>query len=90
MIKKGRFTQNKIIDEATNEVTVGTVIEKTSGSYIEVLLCIESRELLIFDNVQSGEINDNFKVYAGKTVNEVLSMNGVSNPTWTEELAQIS
>ena len=41
------------------------------------------------DMITGGEKNSDFKVYVNKTVDEVLEINNISNPTWTEPLTEI-
>ena len=91
MIKIGKLQSHKVIDEATYEDTTENVVEKTNESYIEILLCIELREMYMNGSVVSEERNSDYKVYCNKTLDEILALNNIpNNYTWSEPLTQIS
>lgn len=89
IIKKGTVT--KIINEPTGETVTTTVdiIEKVEGGYTEVL-GRKNYEVTLNETVLTGEYNDSFEVFYGKTIGEILQKYGVYGEyTWTSPLMQV-
>lgn len=89
IVKKGTIREEKQLEETVSEITTATIIEKTDGNYVEILFCM-NRVLDMDGDIASVSTSNTFDVYYGKTIAEILTLNGIVNYTWTEELTQIS
>jgi len=87
--KIGKIEQNRTLAENVTETTIGTIVEKTQGNYIEVLFCLDDKYITENGNHIDAGGETSFDVHVGKTIDEVLSLYGVTNPTWTQALAEV-
>jgi hypothetical protein len=87
-IKKGIVTQIRNEGEATRN-SRAVIVEKTKGTYKEVLICRESHELFVDDMVVNADYQNTFTVYVGKTVEHVLGLNDITDYTWVEPLTEV-
>lgn len=91
IIKKGKIEHSENYSDTIAVTTIATIIEKTEGNYVEILFCKDSKEMRDNGNLTQCEYNNSFTVYHGKTINQILSLNDISNGyTWTEPLTEIS
>lgn len=87
--KFGKFENTNDMGGTFTETIVGAVVEKTENNYVEVLFCPESITQKDGETILGRISTDEFTVYVGKTVNEVLAMYSATNPTWTQALEEV-
>lgn len=81
----------KTIDDGERfvETTTVTIVRKTQGNYVEILA---NKSYEVADNGETTvvENTNDFAVFVGKTVEQVLSINGIyGNYTWTAPMAEV-
>lgn len=89
-IRKG-IIRNEV-DGGSGEtvVSICTVIEKTEGNYTEHLFRRDSWEVIAGGNVVTFEYRNEFKVYHGNTIEEMMLDNGITGAyTWDTPLAEV-
>lgn len=88
-IEKGIAVKSVDYGNNTIETTTVEIVRKTKGSYIEILSC---KQYSVVDNGNQTitENENDFTVYVGKTVEQVLALNGVSgNYSWSTPLTEV-
>lgn len=89
MIRLGKIRQTKILNTEVTETTEASIVEKTTGNYMEILFRIDSRYLTINGVQNNSESNATFDVYCDKTIPEILSFHSITDPVWIEPLAEV-
>lgn len=88
-IKIGKVNQSRQLDDTAVQKSTATVVEKTQGTYKEVLICREEHYIDVGGQKVNVELEDSFSVFVGKTIEQALSLKDITDYTWTEALTEV-